>query len=139
MPSDAPRHSILDAPFDFYFRPEKSGGRCLIGAALKNEDDRFEDVRNPALDPPGVTQEMSVAVWKRVVKRFPAMEAARLHQGYTGIADMTPDHQPLLGKLPIEGLFLAAGLSGVGFKMAPGVGEAMAGLVAVSYTHLTLP
>jgi sarcosine oxidase subunit beta len=130
MPPDAPRHSILDNSFNFYFRPEKSGGLCLIGTDLQNNEDRFEDVGNPALEPPRVTQEMSLAVWERVVRRFPAMEAARLRKGYTAVADMTPDQQPLLGKLPVEGLFLAAGMSGVGFKIAPGVGEAMAGLVA---------
>jgi glycine/D-amino acid oxidase-like deaminating enzyme len=42
---------------------------------------------------------------------------------------MTPDRQPLLGKLPIDGLYLAAGMSGIGFKMSPGVGQAMAGLL----------
>lgn len=129
MPPGAPRHSILDSAFDFYMRPEKSGGLCLMGTTLNNPQDHFEDVHNLAVEPPGVTQDMSFAVWERVVKRFPIMEAAHLRKGYTGIADMTPDNQPLLGKLPIEGLFLAAGMSGIGFKMSPGVGQAMAGLI----------
>jgi sarcosine oxidase subunit beta len=58
------------------------------------------------------------------------MEAARLRNGYTGIADMSPDKQPQIGALPVGGLFLAAGMSGVGFKISPGVGAALAGLIA---------
>jgi sarcosine oxidase, subunit beta len=130
MPPGALRHSILDSVFDFYMRPEKNPGWCLMGTSLNNTRNGFEDVHNPAVEPPGVTQAMSFAVWERVVKRFPVMEAARLRKGYTGIADMTPDQQPLLGKLPVEGLFLAAGMSGIGFKMSPGIGQAMAGLIA---------
>ncbi|MEO8391743.1 MAG: FAD-dependent oxidoreductase [Chloroflexota bacterium] len=132
MPPDAPHHSVLDASFNFYFRPEKSGGLCLIGTDLRHQEDHFEDLHNPALEPPRVTQALALAVWERVVRRFPAMEAARLRKGYTAIADMSPDSQPLLGKLPLEGLFLAAGLSGIGFKIAPAVGESMAGLIAGS-------
>jgi sarcosine oxidase subunit beta len=129
MPPNAPHHSFLDSVFDFYMRPEKSGNLCLIGTALDNPADHFADIHDATLDPPGVTQEMAFNVWERVVKRFPMMEAAGLRKGYTGIADMTPDRQPLLGKLPIDGLYLAAGMSGIGFKMSPGVGQAMAGLL----------
>jgi glycine/D-amino acid oxidase-like deaminating enzyme len=138
MPTNAPQHSVLDAVFDFYMRPEKSGGLCLMGTTLNNPQDRFADVHNPSFEPPGVTQEMSFTVWERVVNRFPVMEAARLRKGYTGIADMTPDRQPFLGKLPIEGLYLAAGMSGIGFKMSPGVGQAMAGLLAEDAEATTL-
>lgn len=128
-PPNAPKHSFLDGVFDFYMRPEKSGNLCLIGTALDSTADTFADIHNPALDAPSVTQEMCFTVWERVVRRFPMMEAAGLRKGYTGIADMTPDRQPLLGKLPIEGLYLAAGMSGIGFKISPGVGQAMAGLL----------
>ncbi len=130
MPPNAPQHSFLDGVFDFYMRPEKSGNLCLIGTALNNPADGFADIHNPALEAPGVTQDMSFTVWERVVQRFPVMAAAGLRKGYTGVADMTPDRQPLLGELPIEGLYLAAGMSGIGFKMSPSVGQAMAGLLA---------
>lgn len=40
---------------------------------------------------------------------------------------MTPDGRPLLGPLPgWEGLVLATGLSGTGFKVSPAIGEAVA-------------
>jgi sarcosine oxidase, subunit beta len=47
------------------------------------------------------------------------------------VYDMTPDARPLLGRLPgLDGLVVAAGFSGMGFKTAPAVGEAVAGLIA---------
>jgi glycine/D-amino acid oxidase-like deaminating enzyme len=51
--------------------------------------------------------------------------------GYASLYDVSPDWQPILGEVPgIEGLFVAAGFSGHGFKLSPAVGEAMAGLIA---------
>jgi hypothetical protein len=42
-----------------------------------------------------------------------------------------PDARPLLGRLPgLDGLIVAAGFSGMGFKIAPAVGEGIAGLIA---------
>ena len=43
---------------------------------------------------------------------------------------MSPDSQALLGRLPLDGLYCAGGFSGTGLKIAPAVGERMAGLIA---------
>ena len=43
---------------------------------------------------------------------------------------MTPDSRPLLGKVAgVQGLYVAAGFSGMGFKISPAVGLAMAELL----------
>ena len=48
-----------------------------------------------------------------------------------GYYDLTPDSQAVLGGVEgFEGLWLAAGLSGRGFMMAPAVGRVMADLIA---------
>src|SRR5215218_6712011 len=39
------------------------------------------------------------------------------------------DAHPIIGRLPIDGLFIAAGFSGAGFKKGPAVGQSMAELV----------
>jgi glycine/D-amino acid oxidase-like deaminating enzyme len=47
--------------------------------------------------------------------------------GYTSIYDCTPDLMPLLGRVPgLDGLSVAVGFSGHGFKIAPAVGEMLA-------------
>jgi glycine/D-amino acid oxidase-like deaminating enzyme len=64
-------------------------------------------------------------------QRVPAFADAGIARGVTGVYDMTPDARPLLGRLPgLDGLIVAAGFSGMGFKIAPAVGEGIAGLIA---------
>ena len=47
--------------------------------------------------------------------------------GYTSIYDCTPDLMPLLGRVPgLDGLSVAVGFSGHGFKIAPAVGDLLA-------------
>ena len=47
--------------------------------------------------------------------------------GWTGPYDITPDWNPLVGPVPdYEGLFVATGFSGHGFKLAPTIGEGLA-------------
>ena len=61
---------------------------------------------------------------------MPALADAGIVGGVTGVYDMTPDGRPMLGELPgLDGLVLAAGFSGTGFKISPAVGEAVAALV----------
>ena len=48
-----------------------------------------------------------------------------------GTYDVTPDHQPILDEAPgHEGLWVAAGLSGHGFMLAPAIGRLVAGAVS---------
>ena len=50
--------------------------------------------------------------------------------GRVGLYDVTPDWHPLLGPVDgIEGLFLATGGSGHCFKLAPAIGELVAGAI----------
>jgi glycine/D-amino acid oxidase-like deaminating enzyme len=42
---------------------------------------------------------------------------------------VTPDYNPVIGPAPIEGLFLCAGFSGHGYKIAPAVGDLMADIL----------
>ncbi|MGQ9910271.1 MAG: NAD(P)/FAD-dependent oxidoreductase [Candidatus Flexifilum sp.] len=126
-PPDAPRLSMLDTPLEFYARPEQSGDLFLVGGA-----GIFPPCQDPDEAGPGVPLEQMYTYLERLVTRLPLMETAglRASTAYTGVADMTPDQQPLLGELPIAGLYLAAGMSGIGFKMSPGIGHYMAALIA---------
>jgi sarcosine oxidase subunit beta len=51
-------------------------------------------------------------------------------RGITGVYDMTPDARPLLGQIPnVDGLYLCAGFSGMGFKISPAIGLVMSELI----------
>ena len=65
-----------------------------------------------------------------LVARLPAFEAAELVEGWAGLYEMTPDHNPLLGEHPeLAGFHLANGFSGHGLMMAPATGAALAELL----------
>ena len=67
---------------------------------------------------------------ERACRRVPKLEGAEVMRGVTGVYDMTPDSRPLLGEIPgVEGLYVCAGFSGMGFKISPAVGLAMSELV----------
>jgi sarcosine oxidase subunit beta len=58
------------------------------------------------------------------------MEMAGVRKGHAGVYINTPDEHALMGPAPgVEGFYLATGFGGQGFKMAPGVGQAMAELI----------
>jgi glycine/D-amino acid oxidase-like deaminating enzyme len=66
-------------------------------------------------------------VGAQVAERFPAYETAGLASSWTGVYDVTPDWNPVLGSVgDIEGLVVGFGFSGHGFKLSPGVGKILA-------------
>ncbi len=64
-----------------------------------------------------------------ISRRIPAMKNARYLHGHAGLYDMTPDAHPIIGGAGLDGLYLAAGFSGAGFKKAPAVGITLAELI----------
>jgi sarcosine oxidase subunit beta len=67
---------------------------------------------------------------ERASRRVPKIENAEVMRGVTGVYDMTPDARPLLGQVPgVEGLYICAGFSGMGFKISPAIGLVMSELI----------
>ncbi len=59
--------------------------------------------------------------------RIPALNDCGVARGVTGMYDMSPDQRPLLGPVAgVEGLHVAAGFSGMGYKISPAIGLTMA-------------
>ena len=80
---------------------------------------------SPVPDPEGVGKLVAC-----VTRRVPALADAGIQRGLTGIYDVSPDSRPLLGEVPdISGLYVAAGFSGMGFKISPAIGLVMAELI----------
>jgi glycine/D-amino acid oxidase-like deaminating enzyme len=68
--------------------------------------------------------------------RLPAMPDPRISSTYGGGYDVTPDYNPIIGPAPRDGLFLATGFSGHGFKISPAVGRLAADLLVDGVTEL---
>lgn len=74
-----------------------------------------------------VSLDLVAAIGEQVARRFPGWEEAGLASSWTGVYDVTPDWNPVLGAAPgLEGLVVGFGFSGHGFKLSPAVGEALA-------------
>jgi sarcosine oxidase, subunit beta len=117
--------ACIDSVTQTYFRPEAAGAMTLVGsfAGPRGADPDLVPDTAAALD---LAEQVQAASY-----RVPALADAGIARGVTGVYDMTPDARPLLGPLPgLDGLIVAAGFSGMGFKIAPAVGESLAGLIA---------
>ncbi len=66
---------------------------------------------------------------------FPAYSRLRLMRTWGGIMDMSMDGSPIIGKTPIEGLYINAGWCYGGFKATPGSGWTFAHTMAQDRPH----
>jgi glycine/D-amino acid oxidase-like deaminating enzyme len=65
----------------------------------------------------------------KFLRRFPGLADCSLSSSYAGCYDVTPDYNPVISASPVEGLWLAAGFSGHGYKLSPSTGELVADLI----------
>jgi sarcosine oxidase subunit beta len=111
----------LSSPSMLYYR-SYGGKQMLVSEGMVGE----------ALDAPDDTQgdislDQVVEIGVQVAERFPAYSEGKLASSWTGVYDVTPDWNPVLGGMPgIEGLIVGFGFSGHGFKLCPAVGKVLA-------------
>ncbi|WP_036475928.1 FAD-binding oxidoreductase [Mycobacterium sp. URHD0025] len=107
-----------------YIRPEPNG-ELLFGNSdlaeleLADPDDYLNRATDGFID-------LTV---DKVGTRFPGFPDAAIAGSYAGCYDVTPDWNPVISRTGIDGLLVAAGFSGHGFKIAPAVGGLIADLV----------
>lgn len=98
-----------------YVRRELNGG-LLVG----NSDHRAPE----HVDPDDVRVRPDEAFVERAAEkllhRFPTLDAALTH-GYSGCYDVTPDFNPVIGPAGPDGILVAAGFSGHGYRLSPAV------------------
>jgi glycine/D-amino acid oxidase-like deaminating enzyme len=120
-----PHPVYLDLADGSYVRPE-SGGLTLTGSLT---DDETRHPMDPERLGAEVGLEEAMPVLERTGRAVPRLAEARYRRGWAGAFDITPDWMPILDESPVGGFWIAAGMSGHGFKLAPAVGEMMAGLI----------
>ena len=107
---------VLDLARDGYCRPH--GDHYLVGAHWKIETDVDPDRYDEGNDAEFVPFARDLLSW-----RVPQLAGSAYISGDAGLYDMSPDTRAILDRAPgVEGLYLAAGFSGSGFKIAPMVG-----------------
>jgi sarcosine oxidase subunit beta len=118
----------LDLAGGAYVRPE-TGGLTLTGSLT---DDETQHPMDPELLGAEVGLDEAAESLARTARAVPALTDARFTRGYAGAFDITPDWMPILDESPLPGFFIAAGMSGHGFKLAPAVGEVIAAMITGS-------
>jgi glycine/D-amino acid oxidase-like deaminating enzyme len=107
-----------------YVRPEASG-EILFG----NSDLAVLEPADPDHYSNQATEAFLDLTVEKVGSRFPGLENASVASTYAGCYDVTPDFNPVISQTSIDGLVVAAGFSGHGFKISPSVGRLVADLV----------
>jgi glycine/D-amino acid oxidase-like deaminating enzyme len=86
-------------------------------------------------EPQGENFEASPERWTAeflpaLVRRLPAFRDLRSPEGWAGLYEMTPDHNPVLGEHPeLRGLIFASGFSGHGLMMSPATGKIVSEII----------
>ena len=107
-----------------YIRPEGSGqllfGNSDLSVLEPADPDRYSNQATP--------DAVDVAVDK-VGTRLPGLANPAVASTYAGCYDVTPDFNPVISRTGLDGLVVAAGFSGHGYKISPAVGRLVADLV----------
>jgi sarcosine oxidase subunit beta len=70
-----------------------------------------------------------------LLELFPIFSRLRMLRSWGGIVDVAPDASPIIGRLPVEGLYLNGGWGTGGFKATPGAGHVFAHVIARGEPH----
>jgi sarcosine oxidase subunit beta len=106
---------------DVYCRPTL-GGTTYIGPL---SGIAATDLAKPALPLATVPQ-----VRKMIASLIPALEGVPIRRTWLGLLDVTPDVVPIIGPVPgLRDYIVAAGFSGHGFCLGPGVGQVLSELI----------
>src|SRR3546814_5933242 len=73
-----------------------------------------------------------------VVELFPGFSRMRFLRQWAGLVDVTHDSTPILGKTPVDGLYVNGGWGTGGFKAIPAGGWCLAHLMATDRTSTRL-
>ncbi|MDX2241941.1 MAG: FAD-dependent oxidoreductase [Leptolyngbyaceae cyanobacterium bins.302] len=101
---------------------------------------RGELVMGASLDPYELhstrsTLEFVEGLAAHMLELFPFLSPVKVVRQWAGMADMTPDFAPIMGKTDIAGFYLDAGWGTWGFKATPVCGKTMAYTVANDRNH----
>lgn len=105
-----------------------------------SQSDRGELVMGAGIDGHnGYTQRGSLPVIEHMIaaamELFPIFSRLRMMRQWGGIVDVCPDASPIIGKTPVDNLFINCGWGTGGFKATPGSGWVFAHTIARGEPH----
>jgi sarcosine oxidase subunit beta len=116
-----PVYKDLGSPGMLYCR-SYGGTQMLVSEGIAGET-----LAAPDNEQGHISMDTIIEVATQVAERFPSYEAAGVASSWTGVYDVTPDWNPVLGRVEgMSGLIVGYGFSGHGFKLSPGIGRILA-------------
>lgn len=117
--------ATIDPIGGIYFRAQNRGQQILVGSVL--EDDEQDVVADPDDFATYADDEFMRAKLHLLEHRVRGLSLMKRPRGYSGLYTINrQDYHPIVGPTPIEGFYVANGLSGHGFKLAPAIGSLIA-------------
>jgi sarcosine oxidase subunit beta len=132
-----PLQAMVSEPMKPWLDPILVSGSLHI---YVSQSARGELVMGASLDPYEVhstrsTLDFVEGLSAHMLDMFPFLSHAKVVRQWAGMADMTPDFAPIMGKTPVEGFYLDAGWGTWGFKATPVSGKTMAYTLANDRNH----
>jgi sarcosine oxidase subunit beta len=107
---------VIDFSRALYFHREGAG--ILTGMSNRDEPAAFDT---------SVDQDWRLHHLENALERLPMLADAEIAAEWAGLYEVTPDDQPILGRMPqVDGLVVCAGFSGHGLMHGPAAGLLMA-------------
>jgi len=105
-----------------------------------SQSSRGELVMGAALDPAILhstrsTLDFVEGLADQMLDLFPFLGQSKVMRQWAGMADMTPDFAPIMGRTAVDGFYIDAGWGTWGFKATPVSGKTMAWTVANDQDH----
>ncbi|TMD42804.1 MAG: FAD-binding oxidoreductase [Chloroflexi bacterium] len=110
-----------DIPGGYYMKPE--GSELFLVGPMTSEPQADPDAFSVSVTADEVSRMASA-----ITARIPSLALADARGGWASLYDVSPDWQPVIGEVA-PGIFVDAGTSGHGFKLAPALGRHVAALV----------
>lgn len=132
-----PLQAMVSEPMKRWLEPIIVSGSLHV---YVSQTARGELVMGASLDPYELhstrsTLEFAEGLAAHMLELFPCLSHVKVVRQWAGMADMTPDFAPIMGKTPIEGFYLDAGWGTWGFKATPVSGKTMAYTLAHDREH----
>ena len=101
---------------------------------------RGELVMGASLDPYELhgtrsTLDFAESLSAHMLEMFPFLSEVKVVRQWAGMADMTPDFAPIMGKTSVRGFYIDSGWGTWGFKATPVCGKTMSHTVATDENH----
>ena len=116
---------VINSASVHVYLSQSDKGELVIGAARDNFTSYAQR---------GSFQIIESAV-SAMLELFPCFSRVKMMRTWGGIVDVSPDTSPVIGKLPVDGMYINCGWGTGGFKATPGSGEVYAATIANDAPH----